>query len=1073
MPKYEGVNKVLVIGSGPIVIGQAAEFDYSGTQACKSLKEEGLKVILVNNNPATIMTDTEIADVVYIENPEVDVLEAIIDKERPDGILGTIGGQTGLNVVVKLKESGIIDKYNLKVLGTSIESIKTAEDRELFKKKMEEIGEPIAESATVNNVDDAIKFAEKCGYPLIVRPAFTLGGTGGGIANNEDELKVIVDLGLKKSMAHEVLIEKSLYGYKEIEYEVMRDSNDNCITICNMENFDPVGVHTGDSIVVAPSQTLTDYEYQMLRTASLKIIKALKIEGGCNVQFALDPNSHQYYVIEVNPRVSRSSALASKATGYPIAKIAAKIAVGYTLDEIKNPVTEKTTALFEPSLDYVVTKIPRWPFDKFYETDRKIGTQMKATGETMAIDRCFETSLLKAVRSLEIKAYGLTNESIKKLRDEEIIDNIKKPNDMRLFYIAEALRRGVTVNHINEISNIDKWFINKLLDIVNMEKEIFINDLTKEVLEKAKRMGFSDKEIANIKGIDEKAVRELRKSYGIFPAYKMVDTCAAEFESVTQYIYSTYGEYDEVPIHHDIKKVIVLGSGPIRIGQGVEFDYCSVKALWAIKSKGIKSIIINNNPETVSTDFDTGDRLYFEPLTLEDVLNIIEKEKPLGVLVMFGGQTAINLAQGLSDNGVNILGTSFESIDDSEDREKFSKLLKKLNINQPKGGYALSVGDAKDVALTIGFPLLVRPSYVIGGQSMEKVNTLQEIIDYVSNAMKVSPGKPVLIDKYIEGREVEVDAISDGTDVLIPGIMEHIERAGVHSGDSFSMYPARNLSDHEISTIVEYTKKISCTLKVKGLINIQFVVKDGVVYVLEVNPRASRTVPVISKATGVPMIDIAVKIALGDTLKSLGYHDVLWPKTTHTIVKAPVFSTEKLTNVEVMLGPEMKSTGEIMGIDLSYEGALYKAMAGANLDIPVSGRVLISIASRSISDSMSTVKKYHDAGYELFGTSGTARHFNSAGISVKHVNIKDAIRLLKEGYFSLVINIPNRGKKVDNDGFILRRTACEYRVPLFTSLDTAKAALQAVQKVKISGLNYLSLNEYHELQSKNLKKSAL
>ncbi|SNX54013.1 carbamoyl-phosphate synthase (glutamine-hydrolyzing) large subunit [Thermoanaerobacterium sp. RBIITD] len=1073
MPKYEGISKVLVIGSGPIVIGQAAEFDYSGTQACKSLKEEGLKVILVNNNPATIMTDTEIADIVYMENPEVDVLEAIIEKELPDGILGTIGGQTGLNVVVKLKECGIIDKYGIKVLGTSIESIKTAEDRELFKKKMEEINEPVAKSATVNNIDDALKFAKICGYPLIVRPAYTLGGTGGGIANNDEELKIIVDMGLKKSMAHEVLIEKSLYGFKEIEYEVMRDKADNCITICNMENFDPVGIHTGDSIVVAPSQTLTDYEYQMLRTASIKIIKALGIEGGCNIQFALDPYSHQYYVIEVNPRVSRSSALASKATGYPIAKIAAKIAIGLTLDEIKNPVTGKTTAFFEPALDYVVTKIPRWPFDKFYGTDRKISTQMKATGETMAIDRSFEASLLKAIRSLEIKAYGLINENIKAASDYEIIEKIKKPNDMRLFYIAEALRRGVTVNYISELTKIDIWFLNKLLNIINMEKELYKSDLNEKILKKAKKMGFSDKEIAKIKGIEEKDVRNLRKEYGILPSYKMVDTCAAEFESVTQYIYSTYEEYDEVPIHRDIKKVIVLGSGPIRIGQGVEFDYCSVKALWALKNMGIKSIIINNNPETVSTDFDTGDRLYFEPLTLEDVLNIVEKENPLGVMVMFGGQTAINLTQGLKDYGVNILGTSYESIDISEDREKFSMLLKELNINQPKGGYALSVGDAKDTALRLGFPLLVRPSYVIGGQSMEKVNTLQEIIDYVSNAIKVSPGKPVLVDKYIEGREVEVDAVADGNNVLIPGIMEHIERAGIHSGDSFSVYPARNLTEREIDTIIDFTKRISKALKVKGLINIQFVVKDGTVYVIEVNPRASRTIPVISKATGVPMVDIAVKVSMGKSLKELGYNETLWPETAHTIVKAPVFSMEKLTDVEVMLGPEMKSTGEIMGMDLSYEGALYKAMVGANLNIPKTGRVLLSISKKDVNEALTIVKKYDDAGYELFGTLGTTRYFTSMGLHVKSIDIKDAIRLLKEGYFSLVINIPTKGKKPDNEGFKLRRTACEYRIPLFTSLDTAKAALSAVQKVNINGLSILSLNEYQNIQFENVKKLVL
>lgn len=1072
MPKYKDINKVLVIGSGPIVIGQAAEFDYSGTQACKSLKEEGCQVVLVNNNPATIMTDTDIADIVYIENPDINTLEAIISKEMPDGILATLGGQTGLNLAVKLKEEGILDKYNVKLLGTSFESIKTAEDRELFKEKMEEIGEPVAESITVTNVEDALKFAHKLGYPLIVRPAYTLGGTGGGIANNDDELIFITDMGLKKSMVGEVLVEKSLYGWKEIEYEVMRDGNDNCITICNMENFDPVGIHTGDSIVVAPSQTLSDYEYQMLRSASIKIIKALKIEGGCNIQFALDPYSHQYYVIEVNPRVSRSSALASKATGYPIAKIAAKIAIGMTLDEIKNPVTGKTTACFEPALDYVVTKIPRWPFDKFYGTDRRIGTQMKATGEVMAIDRSFEASLLKAVRSLEIKVYGLRISNIMSMDTDEIINNIKEPNDMRLFYIAEALRRGITVKNISDITKIDKWFLNKLLNIIKMEKELAQGKLNAEIIKRAKRLGFSDKEIAAIKGVDEREIRALRKEYGIYPAYKMVDTCAAEFESVTQYIYSTYGEEDEVETH-DVDKVIVIGSGPIRIGQGIEFDYCSVKALWALKSSGIKSIIINNNPETVSTDFDTGDRLYFEPLTLEDVLNIYEKEKPIGVMVMFGGQTAINLTQGLVENGVNILGTSYESIDISEDREKFSNLLKELNIIQPKGGYALTVGDAKDIALRLGFPLLVRPSYVIGGQSMEKVNTLQEIIDYVSNAIKISPGKPVLIDKYIDGREVEVDAISDGESILIPGIMEHIEKAGVHSGDSFSVYPARNLSEREINTIIEYTDKISKALNVKGLINIQFVVKEGNVYVIEVNPRASRTVPIMSKVTGVPMVKFAVDVAMGKKLKQLGYREGLWPKAKYTIVKAPVFSMEKLKDVEVALSPEMKSTGEIMGIDLSFEGALYKALVGASLKIPKTGRILISIAEKNLNEAIPVVEKFRSMGYEIFATHRTSRHFNSMGIHVNTITLDKGIKLLKDGYFDAVINTPTKGKKIDNAGFKLRRAAVEYRVSLFTSVDTAKAALNAISKVNLNGLSILSINEYEEIQKDNVRNMIL
>ncbi|MGB9679309.1 MAG: carbamoyl-phosphate synthase (glutamine-hydrolyzing) large subunit [Thermoanaerobacteraceae bacterium] len=1072
MPKYKDISKVLVIGSGPIIIGQAAEFDYSGTQACKSLKEEGVQVVLINNNPATIMTDTDIADIVYIENPTVEVVEKIIAKEKPDGILATLGGQTGLNLAVKLKEEGILDKYNVKLLGTSFESIKTAEDRELFKRKMQEIGEPVAESITVTNVEDALKFAKNYGYPLIIRPAYTLGGTGGGIANNDEELISIVDLGLKKSMAQEVLVEKSLYGWKEIEFEVMRDADDNCITICSMENFDPVGVHTGDSIVVAPVQTLSDYEYQMLRSASIKIIKALKIEGGCNIQFALDPISHRYYVIEVNPRVSRSSALASKATGYPIAKIAAKIAIGLKLDEIKNPVTGKTTAFFEPALDYVVTKIPRWPFDKFYTSDRKIGTQMKATGEVMAIERSFEASLLKAVRSLEIKAYGLQLNKIKGIKKEEILKGISVPNDMRLFYIAEALRYDIDIDYINDVTKIDKWFLNKLLNIIGIEIEIEKNELTKEILKKAKRMGFSDREIASIKGIKEEDVRALRKEYGIYPSYKMVDTCAAEFESVTQYIYSTYGEEDEVEIH-DIPKVIVIGSGPIRIGQGIEFDYCSVKALWALKEAGIKSIIINNNPETVSTDFDTGDRLYFEPITLEDVLSIYEKEKPLGVMVMFGGQTAINLTEDLVKNAVKIIGTSYESIDISEDREKFSKLLKVLNVNQPKGEYALTVGDAKDIALKLGFPLLVRPSYVIGGQSMEKVNTLQEIIDYVSNATQVSYGKPVLIDKYIDGREVEVDAVSDGECVLIPGIMEHIERAGVHSGDSFSIYPARSLSEREINTIIEYTEKISKALNVKGLINIQFALKEGTVYVLEVNPRASRTVPIMSKATGIPMVKLAVEVALGKKIKELGYKGGLWPKTLYTVVKAPVFSMEKLTDVEVSLNPEMKSTGEIMGIDLTYEGALYKALEGAGLKMPKRGRILLSIAERDFEEAVSLVEKLQSLGYEIFATYRTGKYFSLMGIHLNIMSLDHAIKLLKDGYFDAVVNTPTKGKKPDNTGFKLRRTAVEYRITLFTSIDTIKTALNSLLKVNMNGLSILSVNEYQEIQRDNVKNLVL
>ncbi|HBT51573.1 MAG TPA: carbamoyl-phosphate synthase large subunit, partial [Petrotoga sp.] len=953
MPKKSEIRSILVIGSGPIIIGQAAEFDYSGTQACKSLKEEGCKVILVNNNPATIMTDTEIADVVYMENLEIDTLISIIEKEKPDGILGTLGGQTALNLIIKLKDSGIIDRYDIQELGTSVESIKIAESRELFKRKMQEIEEPIAESLTVSTVSEALNFANKVGYPLIIRPAYTLGGTGGGFAYTEQELIEFVENGLQKSMKKEVLVERSLLGWKEIEYELIRDSFDNCITVCDMENFDPVGIHTGDSIVVAPSQTLIDQEYQMLRDSALKIVKALKIEGACNIQFALNPSNKEYRVIEVNPRLSRSSALASKATGYPIAKIATKIALGFSLDEIKNPVTGKTTAFFEPSLDYVVTKIPRWPFDKFYQADKKIGTQMKSTGETMALGSTFESSLLKAVRSLDMKIKGLRIKEVQKESDEELVEHLQIPNEKRLFHISEALRRGYKIADIHKLTFIDEWFLEKIKVIVDFENIITTSELDYELLLKAKILGFSDQEISELKGLQEDEVRELRKSYGIIPSYKRVDTCAIESDSESQYIYLTYGEKDEIEVHKDIKKVIVIGGGPIRIGQGVEFDYCTVKALWALKEKGIKSIIINNNPETVSTDFDTGDRLYFEPLTQEDVLNIIEKEGPLGTMIMFGGQTALNLSEELKRHGIRILGTSYEGIDLCEDRKRFSILLQKLGINQPRGGYATSFDEAREIAKRIGFPLLVRPSYVIGGQSIEKVNSLDELFEYLSHALDLSPDRPVLIDEYIEGLEVEVDAVSDAEDVLIPGIMEHIEKAGIHSGDSFAVFPAKSLSEFEEKEIVRYVEKITKAVNVKGLINIQFIVKDGKVYVIEVNPRASRTVPIISKVTGIPMIKLAVEIALGNNLKKLGYYEPFYPKIPYTVVKAPIFSLEKLSGVEVALGAEMKSTGETLGIDFNYYNAMYKAFKSAHLDVPSTGKVLLSFPEKLVSGSKS------------------------------------------------------------------------------------------------------------------------
>jgi len=1060
MPKKSELKNVLVIGSGPIIIGQAAEFDYSGTQACKSLKEEGCKVILVNNNPATIMTDTEIADVVYVENLEMDTLISIIEKEKPDGILGTLGGQTGLNLMIKLKDNGIIDKYNIHEMGTSVKSIKIGESRELFKRKMEEIGEPVSEGFTASTVSEALNFANQVGYPLIIRPAYTLGGTGGGFAYNEEELIRFVKSGLKKSMTEEVLIERSLLGWKEIEYELVRDSFDNCITVCNMENFDPVGIHTGDSIVVAPSQTLTDQEHQMLRDSAIKIIKALNIEGACNIQFALNPYNKEYRVIEVNPRLSRSSALASKATGYPIAKIATKIALGYSLDEIKNPITGKTTAFFEPSLDYVVTKIPRWPFDKFYLADKKIGTQMKSTGETMALGRTFESSLLKAVRSLDMKIKGLRIKEVQKESNEELIEHLQIPNEKRLFHIAEALRRGYEVSNIHKLTFIDKWFLEKIKTIVNFENVIANSQLNYELLLKAKIIGFSDQEITELKGLQEDEVRKLRKSYGITPSYKMVDTCAAEFDSVTQYLYSTYGEEDEIEVHKDIKKVIVIGGGPIRIGQGVEFDYCTVKALWALKEKGIKSIIINNNPETVSTDFDTGDRLYFEPLTQEDVLNIIEKEDPLGTMIMFGGQTALNLSEELEKHGIRILGTSYEGIDLCEDRKRFSQLLKKLQINQPRGGYATSFDEAREIAKRIGFPLLVRPSYVIGGQSIEKVNTLDELLEYLSHALDLSPLRPVLIDEYIEGVEVEIDAVSDGENVLIPGIMEHIEKAGIHSGDSFAVFPAKSLSKLEEKEIVRYVEKISKAVKVKGLINIQFIVKEGKVYVIEVNSRASRTVPIISKVTGIPMIKLAVEIASGNSLKELGYYEAFYSKIPYTVVKAPIFSLEKLPGVEVALGAEMKSTGETLGIDFNYHNAMYKAFKSAHLDVPSKGKVLLSFPEKVVSGSKSFVKYLQSCGYELWGTTGTVETFKLMDIAIEEIDYNKSLELVKNGYFTMVINLPTKGKNASNFGFKLRRTCIENSIPLFTSLETAQKSIEATRNCKIGGNNVQSLNEY-------------
>lgn len=1052
MPKRKELQRVLVIGSGPIIIGQAAEFDYAGTQACKALNEEGLEVVLVNSNPATIMTDPHIADRVYIEPLNPDTLTRIIQQERPDGLLPTLGGQTGLNLAVKLAEAGVLDRYGVRLLGTSVDSIRRAEDRELFKETMLSIGEPIPESAIVSDPEEAFSFAGRIGYPVIVRPAYTLGGTGGGIAHNPQQLAAIATRGLKASLIGQVLLERSVAGWKEIEYEVMRDSRDNCITICNMENFDPVGIHTGDSIVVAPSQTLADREYQMLRTAALRIIRALKVEGGCNVQFALDPRSMQYYVIEVNPRVSRSSALASKATGYPIAKVAAKIAVGLTLDEIRNPVTGKTSACFEPALDYVVVKIPRWPFDKFVAADRGLGTQMKATGEVMAIDRTFQAALLKAVRSLEIGVYGLRVPDSVLWSEMEIEHKLSHPDDERLFVIAEAFRRAWTVSEVTHLTGIDPWFLIQVKRLVDQESKLTQRPLTSSLLKETKLMGFSDYQIAKLVGKSTQTVRYLRKKYGITPVYKMVDTCAAEFEAVTPYYYSAYENENEVTTD-DRPKVVVLGSGPIRIGQGIEFDYCSVHSVLALREAGVESIIINNNPETVSTDFDTSDKLYFEPLTLEDVLNVIDQEQPDGVVVQFGGQTAINLAAGLAEHGVPVLGTPVESIDAAEDRKKFEALLRRLSIPQSEGRAATTAEEAAAAASELGFPVLVRPSYVIGGRAMEVVYNQADLETYMKTAVRVSPKHPVLIDRYIQGREVEVDAICDGEATLILGIMEHVERAGVHSGDSMAVYPPQNLAPEEIDQIVDYTRRISTALSVKGLINIQFVVDQGRVYVLEVNPRASRTVPILSKVTGVPMVKVATRVMLGKTLADLGYQDGLWPAPPYVTVKAPVFSFEKLNRVEVSLGPEMKSTGEVMGVDGGFACALYKAMLASGLEVADRGQVLVSLAEKDRAEAVPIIRQYQDLGYRIVATGETHRYLRQAGVpsevaSLSEDGLEDIVGALKEGKIALVINTPTRGKIPERHGFRLRRAATDYRVPCLTSLDTARALAAAIRSTR-------------------------
>lgn len=1056
MPKINSIRKVLVIGSGPIIIGQAAEFDYAGTQACRALKEEGISVVLVNSNPATIMTDTEIADAVYIEPLTVNVIRNIIARERPDSMLATLGGQTGLNLAMELSESGVLDEFGVKMLGTDAESIKKAEDREAFKNLMNEIGEPVIESVITDTTEKALEFASIHGYPLIVRPAYTLGGTGGGIAYCGDELKSITMSGIQASRVGEVLIEKSVAGYKEIEYEVLRDAKGNCVTVCNMENIDPVGIHTGDSIVVAPSQTLRDKEYQLLRSASLNIINALNIRGGCNVQFALDTNSLNYYVIEVNPRVSRSSALASKATGYPIAKIAAKIAIGFGLDEIQNAVTGKTFAAFEPTLDYVVVKFPRWPFDKFTTANKQLGTKMKATGEVMAIGANFESAFLKAVRSLELNLFSLAFPFAQESSDEELVQRIRLQDDERIFLVAEAIRRGMPVGQLNEMTRIDPWYLEKIESIVDLERELIKKgrqSLDIKTLRRAKRMGFSDYAIAEFTGLSEKEVRGLRIRLGVIPTFKMVDTCGAEFDAVSPYYYSSYDSENEAAESKN-KTIVVLGSGPIRIGQGIEFDYCSVHCVWALKQAGYETVIINNNPETVSTDFDTSDRLYFEPLTPEDVGNVLEQENPAGVIVQFGGQTAIKLAKHVEDMGYKIIGTPLESINRAEDRKEFEALLERLDIRRPKAKTVFTQRQAAEAAKELGYPVLVRPSYVLGGQGMEIAWDELGIREYMSIIGRYEQEHPVLIDKYMTGLELEVDAVCDGQDILIPGIMEHIERAGVHSGDSISVYPARRITEKQQEEIIDITKKLALSLNVRGIVNIQFVISGGEIYVIEVNPRSSRTVPYISKVAGVPMIFLAVRASLGEKLSDMGFGTGLKPPAGIVAVKVPVFSFEKLPDVEVGLGPEMKSTGEVLGISRDYPEALLKGLIASGLAMPDEpGSVLLTVADNDKQELIPIAAVFDYLGYDIFATSGTANvlNFNFVAANALPKLSKDdkAIpELIESGRLRMIINTPTKGRKSDRDGFRLRRYAVEHRIPCITSLDTAKALLQSLRLKK-------------------------
>ena len=1062
MPKNPEIKKVLVIGSGPIVIGQAAEFDYAGTQACRSLKEEGIEVVLLNSNPATIMTDKDIADRVYIEPLTVEVVEQLILKEKPDSVLPTLGGQAGLNLAMELEEAGFLRENNVRLIGTTSQTIKKAEDRLEFKQTMEKIGEPIAASRVVENVEDGIEFTKIIGYPVVLRPAYTLGGSGGGIAHNYEELVEILENGLRLSRVGQVLVERCIAGWKEIEYEVMRDSAGNCITVCNMENIDPVGVHTGDSIVVAPSQTLGDKEYQMLRTSALNIISELNITGGCNVQYALNPESFEYCVIEVNPRVSRSSALASKATGYPIAKVAAKIALGYTLDEIKNAITGKTYASFEPMLDYCVVKIPRLPFDKFISAKRTLTTQMKATGEVMSICDNFEGALMKAIRSLEQHVDCLMSYDFTHLDDEELTRQLAVVDDRRIWVIAEALRRGFSYDKIHEITKIDKWFIDKLCILTEMETALKTQPLTEELLKEAKRIEFPDNVIARLTGKTEEEIKDMRYANGITAAYKMVDTCAAEFAAETPYYYSVFGSENEAIETNDRKKVLVLGSGPIRIGQGIEFDFCSVHGTWAFAKEGYETIIINNNPETVSTDFDIADKLYFEPLTPEDVESIVNLEKPDGAVVQFGGQTAIKLTEALMKMGVPILGTSAENVDAAEDRELFDEILEKCGIPRPSGHTVFTAEEAKKAANELGYPVLVRPSYVLGGQGMQIAINDEDVDEFIGIINRIAQEHPILVDKYLVGKEIEVDAVCDGEDILIPGIMEHIERAGIHSGDSISVYPAQSLDDHVKATIVDYTRKLAQSLHVIGLINIQFIVCGEDVYVIEVNPRSSRTVPYISKVTGIPIVPLATRVILGKKLKELGYPTGLAPEADYIAIKMPVFSFEKIRGADISLGPEMKSTGECLGIAKTFNEALYKAFIGAGIKLPKHKNMIMTLKDADKEEGIEIARRFEKIGYRIYATRGTAKVLQEAGVNAIRTNkieqeSPNLLDLILGHKIDLVIDTPSQGVEHSRDGFLIRRTAIETGVNVLTAMDTARALVTSLENTDIKKLTLIDI----------------